>query len=145
MSNPFNLRVAGDIAKTIAADLAELGHGGEDGDRTALNPKFFTHPLSRIELVGIVNRIDRQFIKDIVPGSENHDRCGEISVIYRFSYSLQGGDVAVAPAGDDERRLPGGAARQARRRLELPRGRGALGGGARPSGRPLRRTRWWPT
>ncbi|MFL5324225.1 MAG: hypothetical protein ACJ8A4_08225, partial [Microvirga sp.] len=93
LSNPFNLRVAGDIAKTIAADLAELDDGGEDGDRTALNAKFFTHPLSRIELVGIVNRIDRQFIKDLVPGAEDHDRCGEISVIYRFSYSLHAGDV----------------------------------------------------
>src|SRR5215218_6932983 len=93
LSNPFNLRVAGDIAKTIAADLAELDDGGEDGNRTALNAKFFTHPLSRIELVGIVNRIDRQFIKDLVPGAEDHDRCGEISVIYRFSYSLHAGDV----------------------------------------------------
>ena len=28
-----------------------------------------------------------------MPGAEDHDRCGEISVIYRFSYSLHAGDV----------------------------------------------------
>jgi hypothetical protein len=93
LSNPFNLRVASEITKTITADLSELAKDEVDGDRIRLNPDFFTHARSRIELVGIVNRMDRQFIRDPVPGSENHNRCGEISVIYRFSYSLHDGDV----------------------------------------------------
>lgn len=93
LANPFNLGVAAEIREKITSDLAELGKGGKDGDRIGLNAKFFTHPNSRIELVGVVNRIDRQFIKDTVPGSEEHDRCGEISVIYRFSYRLATGEA----------------------------------------------------
>jgi hypothetical protein len=93
LSNPLNLRVAKRITKTIQTDLAELAKGDVDGDKDSLDARFFTHPGSRIELVGIINRIDRQFIKDKVPGSEDHDRCGEVSVIYRFYYSLHAGAV----------------------------------------------------
>ena len=92
-SNPLNLKVAAQIKTRIERDLSELAKGSEDGERSALNDKFFTHASSRIELVGIINRIDRQFIKDTVPGSEDHGRCGEISVIYRFSYALKTGEA----------------------------------------------------
>lgn len=94
LSNPFNLSVASQITETIRADLAQLKKDiTGDGKRTALNAAFLTHPASRVELVGIVNRIDRHFIKDPVAGAEDHNRCGEISVIYRFYYSLRSGDV----------------------------------------------------
>ena len=97
LANPFNLRVASEITKTIRTDLADLvgkdAKDAKDGDRISLNPDFFTDPRSQVELVGIVNRIDRQFIKDRVPGAEDHNRCGEVSVIYRFSYSLHTGDA----------------------------------------------------
>lgn len=106
-ANPFNLRVASDILTTFRSDLdsfrtaagASPPAAPADPDDSIdpsqqLNPGFLTDPGSRVELVGIINRIDRQFIEDIVPGAENHRRCGEISVLYRFSYSLRGGDVA---------------------------------------------------
>lgn len=94
LANPFNLRVAQDIRETIEQDLQ--GFQTSDGIVPAqqIHPQFLTNPGSRIELVGIVNRIDRQFIHDIVPGSESHRRCGEISLIYRFSYSLRDGAVS---------------------------------------------------
>lgn len=78
------------IAETIRRDLKELAKGEDEGGRIRLNPDFLDAPGSRVELVGVVNRIDRQFIKDPVAGSERHDRCGEISVIYRFSYAAHG-------------------------------------------------------
>ena len=93
-SNPFNLPVASAILKTINDDLNSFQTSNGIDPAQQLNPGFLTHPASRIELVGIVNRIDRQFINDIVPGAEDHDRCGEISLIYRFAYSLNEGAVA---------------------------------------------------
>ncbi|HXO43607.1 MAG TPA: hypothetical protein VN999_19325, partial [Thermoanaerobaculia bacterium] len=93
-ANPFNLRVAQDIRETIAQDLAGYQATGEIEPAQQIHPQFLTHPGSRVELVGIVNRIDRQFIHDLVPGDEKHHRCGEISVIYRFSYSLRDGQVS---------------------------------------------------
>jgi hypothetical protein len=93
-ANPFNLRVAQDIRETIAQDLAGYQATGEIEPAQQIHPQFLTHPGSRVELVGIVNRIDRQFIHDLVPGDEKRHRCGEISVIYRFSYSLRDGQVS---------------------------------------------------
>ncbi|HEX3127679.1 MAG TPA: hypothetical protein VH394_10135 [Thermoanaerobaculia bacterium] len=94
LANPFNLRVAQDIRETIEQDLQ--GFRTADGIVPAqqIHPQFLTNAGSRIELVGVINRIDRQFIHDIVPGSENHRRCGEISLVYRFSYSLFDGAVS---------------------------------------------------
>ncbi|MES2441804.1 MAG: hypothetical protein V4574_03170 [Pseudomonadota bacterium] len=94
MANPFNLNVAGVIRETIVSDLK--GFGVSDGIEAGqqIHPQFLTDPNSRMELVGIVNRIDRQFIHDLVPGAEDHKRCGEVSLIYRFSYSMFDGAAA---------------------------------------------------
>jgi hypothetical protein len=111
-ANPFNLRVASDILATFRGDLDSFRTPASaaappqtdpaapsDPDSSIdpaqqINPGFLIDPGSRIELIGVINRIDRQFIEDIVPGAETHRRCGEVSVLYRFSYSLRGGDVA---------------------------------------------------
>lgn len=93
-SNPFNLSVAKDIRATIEKDLRSVQNTEGVTAREQIHEKFLSDPESRIELVGIVNRIDRQFILDIVPGSGRTNRCGEISVIYRFSYSLKKGAVS---------------------------------------------------
>lgn len=94
LANPFNLNVLSQIRKTIQSDLAGFRTEGEASSDQQINPGFLTHPASRLELVGIINRIDRQFIDDVVPGSEDRKRCGEISLIYRFSYSLAKGAVS---------------------------------------------------
>src|SRR5262249_4901580 len=93
LANPFNLQVAQDILTTIDDDLSSFRSHGIESDQQ-INPKFLSDPGSRGELVGIINRIDRQFIHDVVPGAEDHTRCGEISLIYRFSYSLRNGEVS---------------------------------------------------
>ena len=94
LANPFNLRVASAIRTTIEKDLLEFQSSGGVGADQQINPGFLIHPGSRMELVGVVSRIDRQFIHDLVPGAEDHARCGEISLIYRFSYSFRGGEVS---------------------------------------------------
>lgn len=93
LANPFNLEVARAIRETIEGDLKGFQASGITTGQQ-LHPSFLTDPGSRLELVGVVNRIDRQFIHDRVPGAEDHNRCGEISLIYRFSYSLRNGDVS---------------------------------------------------
>ncbi|WP_223619799.1 hypothetical protein [Lysobacter sp. ESA13C] len=90
-ANPFNLQVASEIRATIEQDLTSYRTQGNVFAEQQIHPAFLAHAGSRMELVGIVNRMDRQFIKDIVPGKENAARCGEISVIYRFSYSIKYG------------------------------------------------------
>jgi hypothetical protein len=94
LANPFNLKVAQDIRETIEQDLAGFQTSGGIEPSQQIHPAFLTNEGSRMELVGIVNRIDRQFIHDLVPGDEDHRRCGEISLIYRFSYSLRDGAVS---------------------------------------------------
>jgi hypothetical protein len=94
LANPFNLKVAQDIRETIEQDLTGYQNSGGIEPSQQINPAFLTNAGSRMELVGIVNRIDRQFIHDLVPGDEDHRRCGEISLIYRFSYSLRDGAVS---------------------------------------------------
>lgn len=89
LANPFNLKVAADIRSTIEQDLNGFRMGQGIGAEQQIHPEFLNHPASRLELVGVVNRIDRQFIHDVVPGAEDHTRCGEVSLIYRFSYTLK--------------------------------------------------------
>jgi hypothetical protein len=48
-----------------------------------LDPLFLTSTDSRVQLVGVINRMDRQF-----HASQRESACGEISLIYRFAYSL---------------------------------------------------------
>ncbi|HEV7671723.1 MAG TPA: hypothetical protein VGS22_24640 [Thermoanaerobaculia bacterium] len=93
-ANPFNLRVAQDIRETIEQDLQGFQATGGIVPAQQIHPQFLTNSGSRIELVGLINRIDRQFIHDLIPGDEPRNRCGEISLIYRFSYSLRGGAVS---------------------------------------------------
>jgi hypothetical protein len=90
--NPFNLKVARQIRETIEMDLDELAKKLGVGD-VQLSRKFLTDENSRVELVGIINRMDRRFIKDTSQGLRPDQlACGEISVIYRFAYSLKDRD-----------------------------------------------------
>lgn len=88
VGNPFNLKVARQIRQTIEADLDDLAHRlGVGADQ--LSQSFLTDEHSRVELVGIINRMDRRFIKDTSQGLRPDQlACGEISIIYRFAYSL---------------------------------------------------------
>ncbi len=65
--NPFNLPVAAKILATVKSDLTDVrvAAGATDGQ---LNPDFLTDLGSRVELVGAINRMDRQFIKDPTVG-----------------------------------------------------------------------------
>jgi hypothetical protein len=93
-SNPFNLPVASVVLKTIQADLSDVRMAASATDGQ-LSPAFLTDPGSRVELVGVINRMDRQFIKDpTLHLSPEQLRCGEISLIYRFSYSIRNGKQA---------------------------------------------------
>lgn len=96
--NPFNLKVARQIRETIVADLDELKVRLNVGEYQ-ISRSFLTDKNSRVELVGIINRMDRRFIKDTSQGLRPDQlACGEISVIYRFAYSL--------PDRDQQSRLP---------------------------------------
>src|SRR5262245_1491220 len=77
--NPFTLDEAKAIVATIKADLREIR-----GDLPGLHEEFLPDPGSRVELVGVINRMDRQFLAE-----QRESDCGEISVIYRFSYSIR--------------------------------------------------------
>jgi hypothetical protein len=77
--NPFNLPEAQKIVATIKDDLNEIRN-----DLPGLHEEFLSDAGSRVELVGVVNRMDRQFL-----GQQRESGCGEISVIYRFSYSIR--------------------------------------------------------
>lgn len=91
-SNPFNLPVATKILSTIKSDLSDVRMAAKATDGQ-LSPNFLTDAGSRVELVGVVNRMDRQFIKDpTLRLSKEQLRCGEISLIYRFSYSIRSGN-----------------------------------------------------
>jgi hypothetical protein len=89
--NPFNLSVAKEILSTVKSDLTDVRTtaGATEGQ---LNPDFLTDAGSRVELVGAINRMDRQFIKDpSVHLTHAQLGCGEVSLIYRFSYSIREG------------------------------------------------------
>ncbi|OEO27919.1 hypothetical protein VW23_007215 [Devosia insulae DS-56] len=91
ISNPFSLDIARIIVDTIKGDLGVETNG--DGTPQPLPENFLTSPASRVQLVGIVNRMDRQFVREQIPGHAGHDGCGEISVIYRFAYLRPDGAV----------------------------------------------------
>jgi hypothetical protein len=89
--NPFNLAVAAKILATVKSDLTDVRMTAQ-ATEGQLSPNFLTDPGSRVELVGAINRMDRQFIKDPSVGlSHAQLGCGEVSLIYRFSYSIRDG------------------------------------------------------
>jgi hypothetical protein len=90
--NPFTLPEAKEVLETVRSDLEEIRLSGNAPD-PQLSLDFLSDPGSRVELVGIVNRMDRQFLEQ-----QRESRCGELSVIYRFSYSIR--------EGKQESRLP---------------------------------------
>jgi hypothetical protein len=86
-TNPLNYWEAEVIRDTIEADLEEIADKYKAKD-FRISDRFLTHPESRIELVGVINRMDRQFLGARFAASS----CGEISLIYRFWYSIRNGD-----------------------------------------------------
>lgn len=100
LSNPFNLSVTAEIKKTIEGDLKGFRKkppAGRDDvvqESQQLNVGFLTDPGSRLDLVGITNRMDRKFINDIEFGPKDRFRCGEVNLIYRFHYSIKNGSIA---------------------------------------------------
>ncbi len=106
-SNPFNLPVFDKVRDTVQADLESLSHHPEYGGAKVqhLDVKFLKFAGARIELVGVINRMDRQFNRDKVPEHGKPLECGEISAIYRFGYK---GELAGAVTGDRQyqSRLP---------------------------------------
>ena len=83
--NPFTLIEANRIASIVKADLQEI-RAREFALSSQLSPEFLVDQGSRVELVGIINRMDRQFL-----GEHRESDCGEISLIYRFAYSIRDG------------------------------------------------------
>lgn len=70
------------IVQVVRSDLDNIRQaGGSPPDQ--LDPNFLTHKYTRIQLVGIINRMDRQFHT-----RQKESKCGEISLIYRFAYPL---------------------------------------------------------
>ncbi|MCQ1569155.1 hypothetical protein NFO65_00185 [Neorhizobium galegae] len=106
-ANPFMVRVFDDVRATVEKDLGSLSKHKEFGGKNAssLNMGFLTYEGARIELVGVINRMDRQFNRDRVDGRNEPLECGEISAIYRFAY--EGRLPATVIGGRDYRsRLP---------------------------------------
>ena len=54
-----------------------------------LSEDFLTDKNARAELVGVINRMDRQFIKDPAAADAGATRLRRNRVVYRFAYSLQ--------------------------------------------------------
>lgn len=101
--NAFTFCLSDRISKSIEVDLtkirakAGLPALGKSED-TQLSLKFLTDPGSKIELVGVVNRMDRQFLRDSGQGhSKEQLACGEVSLIYRFSYQLSAAQESRLP------------------------------------------------
>lgn len=90
LANPFNISVAVPIRKTITDDLTDpWGPGTSWGMGAEQIPaKFWEDEHSRLELVGLVARLDRKFVPDDRDGRTKPQDCGEVSLIYRFGYSL---------------------------------------------------------
>jgi hypothetical protein len=92
--NPFKLEILTDMLDLIGDDIEERRKlaGLVEKDNQHLNIAFLNNLESRVELVGIVNRMDRQFINDAGSNlTKDQRKCGEISLIYRFSYSIKNG------------------------------------------------------
>jgi hypothetical protein len=89
VGNPFDLDVMKDVNAKVTDGINGLAKDDGVDDDHKLNPRFLTDPKSRFELVGVINRMDRQFIEDptlrLTPAQRN---CGEISLIYRFGYAI---------------------------------------------------------
>ncbi|WP_159983298.1 hypothetical protein [Novosphingobium sp. 18050] len=83
LGNPFELHVAKLIQKRITEDLAEF-----QSDGGHINERLLSDAGSRLELVGIVNRMDRRFVLGPRSDVGMREDCGEISLIYRFTYSI---------------------------------------------------------
>jgi hypothetical protein len=89
------------LVATLSADLTELAQRdgvGRDGARDTRNNAFraswLTDRRARFELVGVVNRLDRQ---RLAPSRESAAACGEVRLVYR---------LALAPRGRPPARLP---------------------------------------
>lgn len=82
-SNPFIERPeTRAIVKAVRNDISNIRiAAGSPPDQ--LDPNFLTSKDTRVQLVGIVNRMDRQFHE-----KQRESACGEVSLIYRFAYSL---------------------------------------------------------
>ncbi len=107
-SNPFTLPVFRLVQKTVLKDLGSLADHEEFGGANAggLKDGFLTYAGARIELVGVINRMDRQFNRDKVPNrGDQRLECGEISAIYRFAYE---GNLSSGATGEQryKSRLP---------------------------------------
>lgn len=87
-SNPFKLDVFKEVTRRVTEDLAWISTRPEFGGTKvrSLSPGFLKFDGASIELVGVINRMDRQFNRDIVPEHHRKLACGEISAIYRFGY-----------------------------------------------------------
>lgn len=107
LSNPFELSVFDAVQKAIQQDIASIKRHDEFGgvDVPSLDPAFLEYAGANIELVGVVNRMDRTFVPDKVPERGVKSPCGEISAIYRFGYE---GDLPASVAGEKhyKSRLP---------------------------------------
>lgn len=71
----------------------------------AFDFKYIDSPAGRLELTGIVNRMDRAFVvRNDVPGERRGQEatCGEIRLIYRFAYDID----PDGPARELSSRLP---------------------------------------
>ncbi|MDP9535030.1 hypothetical protein Q7L38_20885 [Pseudomonas protegens] len=81
--NPFVERAeTRAIVEAVRDDISNIRvAAGSPPDQ--LDPLFLTSTDSRVQLVGVINRMDRQF-----HASQRESACGEISLIYRFAYSL---------------------------------------------------------
>ena len=88
-ANPFKLDISKEILSTIQSDISEYERNSgsnPNGKARVLNPDFLKDSKSRLQLVGLVNRMDRVFITDDVNRFRQGNHCGEISAIYRFEY-----------------------------------------------------------
>lgn len=99
LANPFNISVGIPIRDTIVGDLKHpWGVGTSWGMGARQIPEaFWADEHSRIELVGIVARLDRKFVPDERSGRARREDCGEVSLIYRFGYDIGGGNKSRLP------------------------------------------------
>lgn len=83
-NNPFVVREkeTAEIVSTVKTDLDNI-RVANGSPPFQLDPNFLQHPSSRVQLVGIINRMDRQLHQ-----SQRESKCGEVSLIYRFAYPL---------------------------------------------------------
>lgn len=106
-SNPFEIDVFNLVRETVKNDLASIKKYPQFGGDSvvSLSPGFLSYDGAKVELVGVINRMDRAFVPDKVPARGVKSPCGEISVIYRFGYE---GDLPQEVTGERhyQSRLP---------------------------------------